>query len=66
MTKLSKKQMQSKRKPIKLRRGGVVMLARDCSVTEKTVRRALNWYTDSDTQNLIRKRASDLGLIRRF
>lgn len=53
--------MQSKRKPIKLRRGGVVMLARDCSVTEKTVRRALNWYTDSDTQNLIRKRASDLG-----
>lgn len=58
--------MRSKRKPIKLRLGGIKLLAEDCSVTEKTVRRALNWYADTDTQNLIRKRASDLGLIRRF
>lgn len=55
-----------KRKKIKLRYGKVGELAKICGVSESTILRALRWDTDSDTQNLIRKRAYDLGFVKRF
>lgn len=58
--------MTRKRKPIKVRYGGVKILADSCRVSERTVTDALKWEGDTDAQNLIRKRAYDLGLIKRF
>ena len=55
-----------RRKKIKLRYGKVGELAKICGVSESTILRALRWETDSDTQNLIRKRAYDLGFVKRF
>lgn len=56
----------SKRKRIKLRRGCQIKLAEDCGVGVATVRRALQWERDSVIQNLIRKRAHELGYVRRW
>lgn len=56
----------AKRKRIKLRRGCQIKLAEDCGVGVTTVRRALQWERDSDIQNLIRKRAHELGYVRRW
>lgn len=56
----------AKRKRIKLRRGCQIKLAEDCRVGVATVRRALQWELDSDIQNLIRKRAHELGYVRRW
>lgn len=58
--------MSYKRKPIKLRRGGVKILAVSCNVSGRTVTDALRWGNDTDTQNLVRKRAFDLGLVKKF
>ncbi len=55
-----------KRKKIKLRRGKVGELAKICGVSERTVFLALRWDSDTDTQNLIRKRAYDLGFVKQF
>lgn len=51
---------------MKLRRGCQKKLAEDCRVGAATVKRALNWDADSDLQNLVRKRAAELGYIRRW
>ena len=56
----------AKRKRIKLRQGCQILLAKDCGVGVATVRRALQWERDSDIQNLIRKRAQELGYVRRW
>lgn len=58
--------MTRKRKPIKVRYGGAKILAKSCGVSERTVTDALKWKGDTDAQDLIRKRAYDLGLIKRF
>lgn len=55
-----------KKKEIKLRPGYQKKLAADCGVGISTVRRALRWDADTDLQNLIRKRARDLGYTRQF
>lgn len=41
-------------------------LAKDVGVSVQTVSKALRWESDSDIQNLIRKRAKDLGYIKQF
>ena len=56
----------TKRKPIKLKHGYIKILARDCRCSRNTVTKALNWNADSDTENLIRRTAKDLGYIRQF
>lgn len=56
----------TKRKRIKLRYGAIPILMRECSVSKATVIRALGWEADTDVQNVIRRRARELGLIRRF
>lgn len=56
----------AKRKPIKLRRGCQIKLAEDCGVGVATVKRALQYDADTDIQNLVRKRAKELGYIRRW
>lgn len=56
----------TKRKPIFVRYGGVKKLAESCKVSEMTVRLALRWNADTDTQNLVRKRAYELDLVRRW
>lgn len=58
--------MAYKRKPIKLRRGGVKKVAASCGVSERTVCEALKWGGDTDAQNLVRKRIVELGLIKKF
>lgn len=55
-----------KKKKIKLRYGKTKELAKICGVSERTVLKAMCWDTDSDTQNLIRKRAYDLGFVKQF
>lgn len=56
----------ARRKPIKLRWGCLKKLAGDCDVGTATVKRALKWEADTETQNLIRKRARELGYVRRW
>jgi len=56
----------TKRKPIKLRIGYQKKLAEACGVGVATVKRALEWDADTDTQNLIRKKAYELGYVRRW
>ncbi len=56
----------ARRKPLKLRRGCQKKLAEECHVGLATVKRALNWDTDSDLQNLVRMRAKELGYIKRW
>lgn len=55
-----------KRKPIKIRYGGAKILAKCCGVSERTVTDALKWEGDTDAQNLVRKQAYDLGLVKKF
>lgn len=56
----------TKRKPLKLRSGYVKKLMSDCRVSKATVIRSLKWDSDTDLQNLVRKRAIELGYIKRF
>jgi hypothetical protein len=56
----------SKRKAIKLRRGGTARLAKLCRVSRQTVWKAINWNADTDMENLVRQKAADLGLIKKF
>ena len=55
-----------KKKRIKLRQGYSTKLAQICGVSRSTVVRALGWNSDCDTENLIRKKAYDLGFVRQF
>lgn len=56
----------AKRKPIKLRAGCIKKLASDCRVGQSTVLRALKWDSDTDLQNLVRKRAYELDYVKKF
>lgn len=56
----------SKRKAIKLRRGGTARLAKLCRVSRQTVWKAINWNADTDMENLVRQKARDLGLIKKI
>lgn len=56
----------AKRKPIKVRIGCIKKLAEITGYSVYTVRLALRYTTDSDAQNLIRKKAYELGFVRRF
>ena len=58
--------MARPRKKIQLRHGKGIELARDVGVSVRTVSRALNWHSDSDIENLVRKRAKELGFIKQF
>lgn len=55
-----------KKKRIKLRRGAKKKLAIICGVSTETVRKACLWNTDSEAENLVRKRAEELGFIKLF
>lgn len=54
------------RKPIKLKKGSKKKLAAILGVSELTVYNAMHWKCDSDTQNLVRQKAAELGLIKKF
>lgn len=54
------------RKKIKLRYGKGIELAKTLGVSVQTVSKAMKWNTDSDTENLIRQRARELGYIKQF
>lgn len=56
----------SKRKPIKLKYGGTTRLVKLCRVSRQTVWKAINWNADTDMENLIRQKAKELGLIKKF
>lgn len=56
----------TKRKPLKLRSGCIKKLMSDCRVSKATVMRSLQWDSDTDLQNLVRKRAIELGYVKRF
>lgn len=58
--------MANKRKELKLRRGAKKILAAECGVSLYTVYLACRYNADTGTQNLVRKRARDLGLVRQF
>lgn len=55
-----------KKKRIKLKYGKIAELAKICGVSRRTVDYALAYHTDSDTENLIRQRAEQLGFIKQF
>ena len=54
------------RKRIKLYKGKPEELARICGVSIRTVFSALAWENDTEAQNLVRKRADELGFVKRF
>lgn len=54
------------KKRIRLIHGKIPELARICGCSVRTVNKALVWTTDSDTENLVRKRAEQLGFIKQF
>jgi hypothetical protein len=56
----------AKRKPIKVRYGDVKKLAVICRVSQYTVHKALSWQSDTEVQNLVRQRAKELDMIRKF
>lgn len=58
--------MARPRKKIKLRYGKGIELAKALGVSVQTVSKAMRWNTDSDTENLIRQRAKELGFIKQF
>lgn len=54
------------RKTIKLKKGCKKRLAEILKVSELTVYNAMHWKCDSDLQNLVRKKARELGFIKQF
>ena len=55
-----------KKKRIRLKYGKIPELAKICGYSERTVKKALAWNSDNDTENLIRAKAEQLGFIKRF
>ena len=55
-----------KKKPIKLRRGCKKKLAAISGVSPDCIRKALQWQSDTDTQNKVRQMAYELGFVKRF
>lgn len=58
--------MARHRKKIKLQYGKGIQLAKDLGVSVQTVSKAMNWHADSETENLIRRKAREFGYIRQF
>lgn len=58
--------VMARKKRIRLKYGKIPELAKICGCSVRTVKKALAWNTDSDTENLVRKRAEQLGFIKRF
>lgn len=56
----------TKKKTIKIKMGCKKKLAEACNVGTMTVYRALRWDADTDVQNLVRRRARELGYIKKF
>ena len=54
------------RKPIKLKKGSKKKLAAILGVSGLTVYNAMHWKCDSDTQNLVRQKAAELGFVKKF
>lgn len=57
---------KTNKKPIKLRHGKIKELARICGLSTKTVNRALNYMSDSDSGILVRRRAYEMGFVKMF
>lgn len=55
-----------KRKAIKLKSGKKPELAKICGVSIRTVYSALHWENDTDAQELVRKKAYELGFVKKF
>lgn len=55
-----------KRKAIKLKSGKKRELAKICGVSIRTVYSALHWENDTDAQELVRKKAYELGFVKKF
>lgn len=58
--------MGRKRKAIKIVNGKKPELARICGVSLRTVYSALHWENDTPAQALVRKRAYELGFVKKF
>ena len=56
----------ARKKRIRLKYGKIPELAKICNCSIRTVKLALAWNSDNDTQNLIRARAEQLGFIKQF
>lgn len=56
----------AKKKRIILKYGYAKRLAAVCGVSRNTVSRALAWNSDCDGENLIRRKAEELGYIKQF
>ncbi len=56
----------ARKKRIRLKYGKIPELAKICNCSVRTVKLALAWNSDNDTQNLIRVRAEQLGFIKQF
>lgn len=64
--KVIKKIDMAKKKRIILKYGYAKRLAAVCGVSRNTVSRALAWNSDCDGENLIRRKAEELGYIKQF
>lgn len=58
--------MNAKKTPIKLRMGCIKKLSEDIGVSILTIRRALRYENDTDTQRFVRQKAHELGYIKKF
>lgn len=56
----------AKRKKIKVYKGKAQELAIICKCSKRLVSYALSWHKDTETENLVRKRAKELGFIKQF
>lgn len=54
------------KEPMKVRYGCVRLLAQKCKVSTETVRKALHYDSDTESQNLVRLRAVQLGYVRKI
>lgn len=58
--------MNKKRKAIKIINGKKPELARICGVSLRTVYSALHWENNTPAQDLVRKKAYELGFVKKF
>lgn len=58
--------MGRRRNTIKIINGKKTELAKACGVSLRTVYAALHWDNDTPAQDLVRKKAYELGLVKKF
>lgn len=58
--------MGRRRNAIKIINGKKPELAKACGVSLRTVYAALHWDNDTPAQDLVRKKAYELGLVKKF